>query len=164
MGDSRTEVASIVIPIAQAGSEGTQTLLKGIMRYRNIDNYSEPITFYDGKTPDPEAQNGYFQDFVRWRDAAPNDNWGTYMCINTTEIVPSNIPTTGINGGKFIKLDYSFAEVVSYLIADTAWIDNLSVRQVVVFDNATPKPNVVAGMTSGNVVPTELTEKSISNN
>jgi hypothetical protein len=86
------------------------------------------------------------------------------MCVNKTTIAPSAIPTTGVNEGKFIKLDYTFTEVVNHLIADTAWIDNLSVRQVVVFDNATPKPNVVAGMTSGNVVPTELTEKSISNN
>lgn len=158
VGQSETEMASIVIPITQAGSEGSQTLLQGIMRYRNIDNYSAPITFYDGRNPDPAAQNGYFQDFVRWRGtSAPSDSWGTYMCITKTTIAPNEIPTTGISEGKFIKLDYSFAEVVSYLIADRAWIDNLSVRQVVVFDDATPTPNVVAGMTSGNILPTEIT-------
>jgi hypothetical protein len=60
-------------------------------------------------------------------------------------------------------MDHTFAEIVDYLIAHRAWIDELSVRQVVVFDDATPVPNIVAGMTSGSTLPTELTEKHISN-
>jgi hypothetical protein len=68
------------------------------MRYREVDclETNEGITFYDGRNPDPDAQNGYFQDFVIW-NGANSENWGTYLCVNKVNLPPAAIPYTGIS-------------------------------------------------------------------
>jgi len=153
VGQSETEMASIVIPITQAGSEGSQTLNPGILRDRSNTMSSEsPVTFYDGRNPDLSAGGIYYQDFIKWNGHKNNgdpdyDNWGTYLCVTKCNVVPNDIP----GNSNFVKLDYSFGEVVSYLIADRAFIDNLASKQVIITDD---NNRVVAGMTSGSRIPT----------
>ena len=153
VGQSETEMASIVVPITQAGSEGSQTLNPGILRDRSNTISSEsPVTFYDGRNPDLSAGGIYYQDFIKWNGHKSNgtpdyDNWGTYLCVTKCNVVPNDIP----GNSNFVKLDYSFGEVVSYLIADRAFIDNLASKQVIITDD---NNRVVAGMTSGSRIPT----------
>jgi len=47
-------------------------------------------------------------------------------------------------------MTYTFAEFVNYLVADRAFIDSLTSKQVVIVDNSN---KVVAGMTSGDAIP-----------
>lgn len=153
VGQSETEMASIVVPITQAGSEGSQTLNPGILRDRSNTMSSESsVTFYDGRNPDLSAGGIYYQDFIKWNGHKSNgtpdyDNWGTYLCVTKCDVIPNDIP----GNSNFVKLDYSFGEVVSYLIADRAFIDNLASKQVIITDD---NNNVVAGMTSGSRIPT----------
>jgi hypothetical protein len=96
---------------------------------------------------------------VRWNGKvdgkSPNDTWGTYLCIEDCRIAPNEIPSSNF----FTKLDYSFGEVFSYLIADRALIDSLSIRQVALLDNS---DHVVGGMTSGEILPADA--KNLHNN
>lgn len=81
--------------------------------------------------------------------------------MSDCEITPAEIPTVGLTEGYFTKLDYSFAEVVSYLIANEAFINALSVNQLVVLNNS--ENAVVGGMTSGSTLPSSAGNRTNNN-
>lgn len=147
-GDSR--VASIIIPIIQLAESGeSQSLPKSILVEHVIpnDQYNTPTIFRDGRT---EVGGYLVQEFVKYANPADPENWGVYLCINSNNnsaILPSSIPT---DNNHFVKMTYTFAEFVNYLVADRAFIDSLTSKQVVIVDNAN---KVVAGMTSGDAIP-----------
>ena len=147
-GDSR--VASIIIPIIQLAESGeSQSLPKSILVEHVIpnDQYNTPTIFRDGRT---EVGGYLVQEFVKYANPADPENWGVYLCINSNNnsaILPSSIPT---DNNHFVKMTYTFAEFVNYLVADRAFIDSLTSKQVVIVDNSN---KVVAGMTSGDAIP-----------
>lgn len=154
-GNTETQVCSIVIPIVQAGSSGSQTLEKSVFRKRSWSSQTQELTFRDGRT---NPENGiYYQDFVEYngnisRTQDPDyNNWGTYLCISEVTEKVEDIPSDSVH---FVKLSYDFAVLADYLIADSGFISALSVNQVTVLDN---NNDVVAGMTSGSRLPSDPT-------
>lgn len=147
-GDSR--VASIIIPIIQLAESGeSQNLPKSILVEHVIpnDQYNTPTIFRDGRT---EVGGYLVQEFVKYANPADPENWGVYLCIDSNKnsaLLPSTIPT---DHNHFAKMTYTFAEFVNYLVADRAFIDSLTSKQVVIVDNSN---KVVAGMTSGDAIP-----------
>ena len=160
---SDTVVTSIFIPVIKNDSGGgTQTLEYSVLRNKpiNSDDSSNAVWFYCGRNV---AESGVkYQDFVKWNGTvggkSPNDQWGTYLCIKDVETAPKNIPS---DTEHFVKLDYDFSVVASYLIADRAFIESLSVNQLVVLNNA--ENEVVAGMTSGRRLPESAEGRSNDN-
>ena len=163
VGSSGTQMASIIIPISQAGGEGVQTLEYSVLRdvtpLIDCSDDQSDVHFHDGKTN--PVGGVYYQDFVRWNGSDDGTNWGTYLCVSDCEITPAEIPTVGLTRGFFTKLDYSFAEVVSYLIANEAFINSLSVNQLVVLNNS--ENAVVGGMTSGSTLPSSAGNRTNNN-
>ena len=163
VGSSGTQMASIIIPISQAGGEGVQTLEYSVLRdvtpLIDCSDDQSDFHFHDGKTN--PVGGIYYQDFVRWNGSQDGTNWGTYLCVSDCEITPAEIPTVGLTEGYFTKLDYSFAEVVSYLIANEAFINALSVNQLVVLNNS--ENAVVGGMTSGSTLPSSAGNRTNNN-
>lgn len=133
-------VCSMVIPISAAGKDGesaTSQPLKGSpLRIRGT--YDKNLApYYDGKR---DAESGVF-----YQDIVLHDNM-YYACINTQAGIDDNWQTDPgagssywqpftINGNAFYDL----------LMANKAYIKELSSEEVVIFDGGT----IVAGMTSG---------------
>lgn len=152
---SNTLITSIIIPVIKDNSGGgTQTLELSVLREKTVPqggSYQSQIDFYCGRNISESGVK--YQDFIKWKGEingeSPNDKWGTYLCIkDCTNKVIQDIP---FDTEHFVKLDYSFSEVVSYLIADRAFIESLSVNQLVVLNKN--ENEVVAGMTSGSRLP-----------
>lgn len=151
-GDSR--VSSIIVPITQLAEagEGVQSLEKSILVEHPISNYNTSEYFYDGTT----AVDGVLiQEFVKYADPSDVvDNWGVYLCVKQGNRIPADIPesvTSTDTGAHFQKMSYTFGEYVTYLVAEIANITSLTSKQIVVVDK---NNNVVAGMASGDKIPT----------
>ena len=133
-------VCSMVIPISAAGKDGeaaTSQPLKGSpLRIRGT--YDKNLApYYDGKR---DAESGVF-----YQDIVLHNNM-YYACINTQAGIDDNWQTDPgagssywqpftINGNAFYDL----------LMANKAYVKELSSEEVVIFDGGT----IVAGMTSG---------------
>ena len=133
-------VCSMVIPISAAGKDGEaatgQTLKGSPLRIRGT--YDKNLApYYDGKR---DAESGVF-----YQDIVLHNNM-YYACINTQAGIDDNWQTDPgagasywqaftINGNAFYDL----------LMANKAYIKELSSEEVVIFDGGT----IVAGMTSG---------------
>lgn len=132
-------VDSITIPISAAGKDGddaTGQTLKG-SPLRMMGTYDQKNAPYlDGKRASDE-DGVFYQDIVLWENVY-------YACINTQAGIDagwSENPSTASYWQKFsVTPDF----VADKIIANQAYIKELSSEEVVIFDDQT----IVAGMTS----------------
>ena len=139
-------VCSMVIPISAAGKDGeaaTGQTFKG-SPLRILDSWESGKKYYDGKR---DAENGvFYQDVVIYNNMY-------YACINT-ETGESDQWKTAPNAASYWKV-FAVTEnfVADKIIANQAYIKELSSNEIVIFDGE----EIVAGMTSGrNLTNSEL--------
>lgn len=139
-------VCSMVIPISAAGKDGeaaTGQTFKG-SPLRILDSWESGKKYYDGKR---DAENGvFYQDVVLYNNMY-------YACINT-EAGESDQWKTQPSTASYWKV-FAVTEnfVADKIIANQAYIKELSSNEVVIFDGE----EIVAGMTSGrNLTNSEL--------
>lgn len=130
-------VCSMVIPISAAGKDGeaaTGQTFKG-SPLRILDSWESGKKYYDGKR---DAENGvFYQDVVLYNNMY-------YACINT-EAGESDQWKTQPSTASYWKV-FAVTEnfVADKIIANQAYIKELSSNEIVIFDGGT----IVAGMTS----------------
>ena len=132
-------VDSITIPISAAGKDGDaatgQTLKGSPLRMRGT-YVQKNAPYYDGKRASDE-DGVFYQDIVLWENVY-------YACINTQAGIDagwSESPSTASYWQKFsVTPDF----VADKIIANQAYIKELSSEEVVIFNDQT----IVAGMTS----------------
>lgn len=128
-------VATTVVPIridpAQSVVNNVQYLQGVVLRVRT---YQNGVIYNDGFT----AENGvYYQDIVKYGGAF-------FLCKNK-ELANQNTPADGtgsVNPG-WQTFTYTPAEIVDILVANKAWIESLTSKQIVITDS---NDEVVAGM------------------
>lgn len=134
-------VDSITIPISAAGKDGnasTGQTLKG-SPLRILDSWESGKKYYDGKR---DAENGvFYQDVVLYNNMY-------YACINT-EAGESDQWKTQPSTASYWKV-FAVTEnfVADKIIANQAYIKELSSNEIVIFDGGT----IVAGMTSSKAI------------
>lgn len=141
-------ICSMVIPISAAGKDGeaaTGQPLKGSpLRIRGT--YDKDLApYYDGKR---DAENGVF-----YQDIVLHNNM-YYACINTQAGIDDNWQTDPGAGSSYWQ-PFTINDNAFYnlLMANKAYIKELSSEEVVIFDGET----IVAGITSGrNLTNSEL--------
>lgn len=139
-------VCSMVIPISAAGKDGEaaagQTFKGSPLRI--LDSWESGKKYYDGKR---DAENGiFYQDVVLYNNMY-------YACINT-EAGESDQWKTTPSAASYWKV-FAVTEnfVADKIIANQAYIKELSSNEIVIFDGE----EIVAGMTSGrNLTNSEL--------
>lgn len=130
-------VDSITIPISAAGKDGgagTGQTFKG-SPLRILDSWESGKKYYDGKR---DAENGvFYQDVVLYNNMY-------YACINT-EAGESDQWKNAPDAASYWKV-FAVTEnfVADKIIANQAYIKELSSNEIVIFDEGT----IVAGMTS----------------
>lgn len=143
-------VCSMVIPISAAGKDGeaaTGQTFKG-SPLRILDSWESGKKYYDGKR---DAENGvFYQDVVLYNNMY-------YACINT-ETGESDQWKTAPDAASYWKV-FAVTEnfVADKIIANQAYIKELSSNEIVIFDGGT----IVAGMTSSKTIDSksDLNEK-----
>lgn len=134
-------VCSMVIPISAAGKDGeaaTGQPLKGSpLRIRGT--YDKNLApYYDGKRVSD-------QDGVFYQDIVLHNNM-YYACINTQAGIDDNWQTDpGVGSSYWQPFTINGNAFYDLLMANKAYIKELSSEEVVIFDRGT----IVAGMTSG---------------
>lgn len=142
-------VCSMVIPISAAGKDGeasTGQTFKG-SPLRIADSWTSGKKYYDGKR---DAENGvFYQDVVLYNNMY-------YACVNT-EAGESDQWKTAPDTASYWKV-FAVTEnfVADKIIANQAYIKELSSNEIVIFDGGT----IVAGMTSSK----DIDSKSDLNN
>ena len=132
-------VDSITIPISAAGKDGSagtgQTFKGSPLRMRgSYDKNNKP--YYDGKR---DAENGvFYQDIVIYNNIY-------YVCINTETGNQDSWNTAPDAASYWQKFAVTENFVADKIIANQAYIKELSSEEVVLFDGE----EIVAGMTSG---------------
>lgn len=150
-------LAGIVIPIAIPGKSAEQQSLIGkVIRTRVWSKFEVEPAYNDGETVEDGIQ---YVDVVAF-----GDQW--YRCINSNlanratiydsesrKYSHNNIPSvnTGNNGWRLLN-NYGDG-FFNFIKANAALIDNLTSHEVVITDS---NNNVVAGMTSGQYIPSEF--------
>lgn len=139
--DNNAFVDSITIPISAAGKDGdsaTGQTFKG-SPLRIADSWTSGKKYYDGKR---DAEDGiFYQDVVLYNNMY-------YACINT-EAGESDQWKTAPDAASYWKV-FAVTEnfVADKIIANQAYIKELSSEEVVIFDGST----IVAGMTSSKAI------------
>ena len=136
-------ICSMVIPISAAGKDGEaatgQTLKGSPLRIRGT--YDKNLApYYDGKR---DAESGVF-----YQDIVLHNNM-YYACINTQAGIDDNWQTDPGAGSSYWQ-PFTINDNAFYnlLMANKAYIKELSSEEVVIFDGET----IVAGMTSSKTI------------
>ena len=134
-------VDSVVIPISAAGKDGeaaTGQTLKG-SPLRILDSWESGKKYYDGKR---DAENGvFYQDVVLYNNMY-------YVCINTEAGESDQWKTTPSAASYWKAFAVTENFVADKIIANQAYIKELSSNEIVIFDGGT----IVAGMTSSKAI------------
>lgn len=135
-------VDSITIPISAAGKDGDagtgQTFKGSPLRMRgSYDKNNKP--YYDGKR---DAENGvFYQDIVTYNNMY-------YVCINTETGNRDSWNTAPDAASYWQKFAVTENFVADKIIANQAYVKELSSNEIVIFDGST----IVAGMTSSKTI------------
>lgn len=140
---------STAVPVSASGKNGVngkdgadapgQTFAGSPLRMRGL--WESGITYYDGKRA--TSDGAFYQDVVLYNNTY-------YACINTDSGTTDNwqTPPDGESVTWFAQFTLTEDQMINMLIANKAFIKELSTNEVVIFDDET----VVAGMTSSKAI------------
>lgn len=136
-------LTSMTIPVSSAGEKGekgdtidgsTGQTFKG-SPLRIVDTWTSGTKYYDGKR---DAENGiFYQDVVLYKDTY-------YVCVNTDAGINDGWNLTPDAASYWKKFAITENFIADKIIANQAYVKELSSNEVVIIDNKT----IVAGMTS----------------
>lgn len=138
-------LTSVTIPVSASGKKGdpgdpsTGQALKG-SPLRIAGAWQSGKTYYDGKR---DAENGiFYQDVVLYENMY-------YVCVNTDSGEDDHWETPPITSTYWSAFSLSPDIMANAIIANKAFIKELSTEEVVVFDE---NNNIAAGMTSSRAI------------
>lgn len=132
-------LTSMTIPVSASGDTSIGQAFKG-SPLRIADRWRSGTKYYDGKR---EAENGiFYQDVVLYKDMY-------YVCVNTDSGEDDHWETPPITATYWSAFSLSPDIMANAIIANKAFIKELSTEEVVVFDE---NNNIAAGMTSSRAI------------
>lgn len=132
-------LTSMTIPVSASGDTSIGQAFKG-SPLRIADTWRSGAKYYDGKR---EAENGiFYQDVVLYKDVY-------YVCVNTDSGEDDHWETPPITATYWSAFSLSPDIMANAIIANKAFIKELSTEEVVVFDE---NNNIAAGMTSSRTI------------
>lgn len=132
-------LTSMTIPVSASGDTSIGQAFKG-QPLRIADTWRSGTKYYDGKR---EAENGiFYQDVVLYKDIY-------YVCVNTDSGEDDHWETPPITATYWSAFSLSPDIMANAIIANKAFIKELSTEEVVVFDE---NNNIAAGMTSSRAI------------
>lgn len=132
-------LTSMTIPVSASGDTSIGQAFKG-SPLRIADTWRSGAKYYDGKR---EAENGiFYQDVVLYKDMY-------YVCVNTDSGEDDHWETPPITATYWSAFSLSPDIMANAIIANKAFIKELSTEEVVVFDE---NNNIAAGMTSSRAI------------
>lgn len=132
-------LTSMTIPVSASGDTSIGKAFKG-SPLRITDTWRSGAKYYDGKR---EAENGiFYQDVVLYKDVY-------YVCVNTDSGEDDHWETPPITATYWSAFSLSPDIMANAIIANKAFIKELSTEEVVVFDE---NNNIAAGMTSSRAI------------
>lgn len=130
---------SMTIPVSASGDTSIGQAFKG-SPLRITDTWRSGAKYYDGKR---EAENGiFYQDVVLYKNMY-------YVCVNTDSGEDDHWETPPITATYWSAFSLSPDIMANAIIANKAFIKELSTEEVVVFDE---NNNIAAGMTSSRTI------------
>ena len=153
-GNNESVVASVVVPIRMDGLDGAEGQ-QGPMQSLNFEVLR---LRYWTSNPDPAYNNGsVVESGVRYQDIVSYDDaygpWGYYRCTQPGTTARPVINAEGEVGAGWSPFTSMGDAAFDVLLANSAYINSLTSKQVVVTNNS---EQPVAGMVSGTYIPTEL--------
>lgn len=131
-------LTSMTIPVSSSGDASIGQTFKG-SPLRIAGEWKSDTKYYDGKR---DAENGiFYQDVVIYKNIY-------YACINTDAGEEDLWKTPPITATYWSAFSLSPNVIADLVIANKAFIKELSSNELVIFDDN----NIVAGMTSGKAV------------
>ena len=143
--------ASTVVPFIVPGKNGestVQTLAGSPLRYRG--SYADITAVEDGETYKFFDGKRAAKDGIMYQDIVLYDNT-MYVCINSELGQNDSWATTPDSAAYWSAFSISDNIFTNLLIANKAYIKELSSEEVVIMDDST----IVAGMTSGKAIDTD---------
>lgn len=132
-------LTSMAIPVSASGDTSIGQAFKG-SPLRIAGTWRSSTKYYDGKR---EAENGiFYQDVVLYKDIY-------YVCVNTDSGEDDHWETPPITATYWSAFSLSPDIMANAIIANKAFIKELSTEEVVVFDE---NNNIAAGMTSSRAI------------
>lgn len=132
-------LTSMTIPVSASGDTSIGQTFKG-SPLRIADTWRSGAKYYDGKR---EAEDGiFYQDVVLYKDMY-------YVCVNTDSGEDDHWETPPITATYWSVFSLSPDIMANAIIANKAFIKELSTEEVVVFDE---NNNIAAGMTSSRTI------------
>lgn len=132
-------LTSMTIPVSASGDTSIGQAFKG-SPLRIAGTWRSGAKYYDGKR---EAENGiFYQDVVLYKDIY-------YVCVNTDSGEDDHWETPPITATYWSAFSLSPDIIANAIIANKAFIKELSTEEVVVFDE---NNNIAAGMTSSRTI------------
>lgn len=132
-------LTSITIPVSASGDTSIGQAFKG-SPLRIADTWRSGAKYYDGKR---EVENGiFYQDVVLYKNMY-------YVCVNTDSGEDDHWKTPPITATYWSAFSLSPDIMANAIIANKAFIKELSTEEVVVFDK---NNNIAAGMTSSRAI------------
>lgn len=132
-------LTSMTIPVSASGDTSIGQAFKG-SPLRITDTWRSGTKYYDGKR---EAENGvFYQDVVLYKNMY-------YVCVNTDSGEDDHWETPPITATYWSAFSLSPDIMANAIIANKAFIKELSTEEVVVFDE---NNNIAAGMTSSRAI------------
>lgn len=132
-------LTSITIPVSASGDTSIGQAFKG-SPLRIAGTWRSGTKYYDGKR---EAENGiFYQDIVLYKDSY-------YVCVNTDSGEDDHWETSPITATYWSAFSLSPDIMANAIIANKAFMKELSTEEVVVFDE---NNNIAAGMTSSRAI------------
>lgn len=129
----------MTIPVSASGGTSIGQAFKG-SPLRITDTWRSGAKYYDGKR---EVENGiFYQDVVLYKDMY-------YVCVNTDSGEDDHWKTPPITATYWSAFSLSPDIMANAIIANKAFIKELSTEEVVVFDE---NNNIAAGMTSSRAI------------
>ena len=132
-------LTSMTIPVSASGDTSIGQAFKG-SPLRIAGTWRSGTKYYDGKR---EVENGiFYQDVVLYKDMY-------YVCVNTDSGEDDHWETPPITATYWSAFSLSPDIMANAIIANKAFIKELSTEEVVVFDE---NNNIAAGMTSSRAI------------
>jgi hypothetical protein len=152
--NSKTLIASVVVPVRMDGQDGAE----GQQGPSQSLDFEVIRLSHWRSNPDPAYNNGsVVQNGVRYIDIVSYNDaygaWGYYRCTQPGTTDRPVINADGECGEGWSPFTNMGDAAFDVLLANSAYINSLTAKQVVVTNNSN---NPVAGMVSGTYIPTEL--------